>query len=256
MKHSFLDNYSDISSVIHGLDPRVKIIGFFFLTVVCVSTPPSFYLSFGVYFVLLLGVLLLSRLPFHHVFGRSMAVIPFVLMVAVFIPFLKKDVIGGGYNLGIGGLTVSNSGLMILWNVVIKSYIGVLCMILLSSTVPFPKLLKGFEDLGLPKIFTTIASFMYRYVFIITDEAQRMKRARDSRCFGGKWIWHSKVIGHMIGTLFIRSYERGERVYVSMLSRGFDGDLKGKEGVQRLRPGDYIFLSVLIPIVTVVRLMV
>ena len=68
-----------------------------------------------------------------------------------------------------------------------------------------------------------LASFAYRYIFVLVDEAERMERARDSRCYGGRWLWHAKVIGQMIGTLFLRSYERAERVYVAMVSRGFDG---------------------------------
>ena len=87
------------------------------------------------------------------------------------------------------------------------------------------QLIKGMEKLGSPKIFTMLTSFMYRYSFILIDEMYRMKRARDSRCFGGRWFWQTKVIGHMIGTLFLRSFHRGERVYLAMLSRGYHGTM-------------------------------
>jgi len=149
--------------------------------------------------------------------------------------------VGGGYNLGLGGLSVSRSGLWVLWNVVIKSCLGVFSVILLSSTTTFPQLIKGMEKLGSPKIFTMLASFMYRYSFILIDEVYRMKRAKDSRSFGGRWLRQTEVIGHMIGTLFLRSYHRGERVYLAMLSRGYQGTMP-ETTASRLGLGEIVFL--------------
>jgi cobalt/nickel transport system permease protein len=156
---------------------------------------------------------------------------------------MKKDEIGGGYNLGFGGFSVSQNGLWILWNVIIKSSLGVFSIILLSSTTSFSQLIKGMERLRSPKIFTILTSFMYRYSFILIDEMQRMKRARDSRCFGGRWFWQSKVIGHMVGTLFLRSFQRGERVYLAMLSRGYHGTIP-ETIVGRFGMGEVLFLFI------------
>src|SRR5208337_2865218 len=114
-------------------------------------------------------------------------------------------------------------------------------IILLSSTTTLPQLIKGMEKLGSPKIFTMLASFMYRYSFILIDEVYRMKRARDSRSFGGRWLWQTEVIGHMIGTLFLRSYHRGERVYLAMLSRGYQGTMP-ETTASRLGLGEIVFL--------------
>jgi cobalt/nickel transport system permease protein len=114
----------------------------------------------------------------------------------------------------------------VLWNVTIKSTVSVLAIILLSSTTPFPEMLKGMERLRVPHLLTTLLSFMYRYIFVLMDELQRMRRARDSRGWRGKWLWQVKVIGHMIAALFLRSYERGERVYAAMLARGYDGGVR------------------------------
>jgi len=163
-------------------------------------------------------------------------------MVTISIPFMKTDGVGGGYSLGLGGLYVSQSGLWILWNVVVKSCLGVFSIILLSSTTSFPELIRGVEKLGSPRIFTMLASFMYRYSFILIDEMQRMKRARDSRSFGGRWLWQTQVIGHMIGTLFLRSFHRGERVYLAMLSRGYHGTMP-QPTANRFGLGEMFFLS-------------
>jgi len=97
-----------------------------------------------------------------------------------------------------------------------------------------------------------LTSFMYRYSFILIDEMYRMKRARDSRCFGGRWFWQSKIIGHMIGTLFLRSFHRGERVYLAMLSRGYHGTMPETTG-RRFGLEEMLFLS-LSPFLVFIRI--
>jgi cobalt/nickel transport system permease protein len=220
MSHVFLDKYSDLDSPLHRLDPRAKLVGFIALIIICVTTPPDLYAAFAAYLGLEIVLAAMSRLPWGHVLKRMLIVLPFILVVAVFLPFFSKG--GGSYNLG--PLTVSAHGLMVLWNVAAKSTVSVLAVILLSSTTSFPELLKGMEKLSVPRLLTTIMSFMYRYIFVLMDELQRMRRARDSRGWSGRWLWQAKVIGHMIAALFLRSYERGERVYAAMLARGYDGE--------------------------------
>ncbi len=239
MNHDFLERYTGLSSPIHKLDARTKIIIFFLFIVICVTTPPTAYPVFLGYFSFILLTAALSAVPFTYIFKRSLVVIPFVAFVAIFLPFLKTDTAGVTYRLGPGNLEVSRSGLLVLWNALVKSYISVISAILLASTTPFPKLLHGLEQLRLPHLFITLTGFTYRYIFVLVDEVRRMKRARDSRCFGGKWIWHTQTIGRMIGTLFLRSYERGERIYMAMLSRGFEGGT-ARRGMTRLMAKDYL----------------
>jgi cobalt/nickel transport system permease protein len=228
-----------MESPIHHLDARAKIVVFFTLILIAVSSPATSFLLFALLALALVGIALLAKLPLGHLAKKVLIILPFLFVVAVSIPFMKRD--GGGYNLGIGGLSVSQSGLWILWNVIVKSCLGIFSIILLSSTTSFPRLIKGMERLGSPRIFTILASFMYRYSFILIDEMQRMKRARDSRCFGGRWFWQSRVIGHMVGTLFLRSFHRGERVYLAMLSRGYQGTMPGVTA-GRFGWGEVLFL--------------
>jgi cobalt/nickel transport system permease protein len=252
MRHAFLDHHSGIESPVHHLDARAKIIVFFTFILVGVSSPPNSFYLFGLLGLALIGITLLARPPLGHLAKKVLIVLPFLFAVTLSIPFLKKDAVGGGYNLGLGGLSVSQSGLWVLWNVIIKSSLGVFAIILLYSTTSFPKLIRGMERLGSPNIFTTLLSFMYRYSFILIDEMQRMKRARDSRCFGGRWFWQLMTIGHMVGTLFLRSFYRGERVYLAMLSRGYHGTmpetLAGRFGL-----GEIVFLS-LCPVLLFLRI--
>ena len=222
VEHAFLDKYSGLDSPVHRLDPRAKVVGTVFLVAICVTTPPTLVAAFAAYLALELALLSLSRLPWRHVLKRYLVVLPFVAAVALVVPFLSQG--GGSYNLG--PLRLHGRGLLVLWNVAVKSTVSVLAVILLSSTTPFPELLKAMRELRVPALLVNLLSFAYRYIFVLVDEAQRMQRARDSRGWNGRWLWQSRVVGNMVASLFLRSYERGERVYAAMLARGYDGEIR------------------------------
>lgn len=242
MEHSFIDQYCDLDSLIHKLDPRTKLAASFAFVLAVLLTPAGEWWVFAFYLLIVLGLLLLSRLPFLYVLKRSLAVIPFVLLVAVFIPFFKEGEVAGSYNVWLWKISVTYSGLFVLANVVAKAWLCILCLVLLSSTTRLAELLKGLRQLGVPQVVVLILSFMYRYIFVLVDEAMRMQQAYQSRDIGGSLLRRLKTFGNMIGALFIRSYERGERIYAAMVSRGFDGQ------VQTLRPlklrGADLFFSV------------
>ena len=109
--------------------------------------------------------------------------------------------------------------------IVVKGTLGVLSAVVLSTSTTARELLRGLEKLHLPKLMVQIAAFMLRYVNVINDEMERMKVARESRGFIATGIKHWRVLATAAAALFIRSYERGERVHLAMLSRGFDGAL-------------------------------
>ncbi len=242
MKHGFIDKYSHLNGFIQKLDPRVKLIATFVFIIAVVTTPPTIWWAFISYLILISGLILCSKVPVTFILKRSLVIIPFVVLIAVFIPFFGQGEVAGSYNIWLWEVSVTYSGLLILWNVVIKAWLSILSLILLTATTPLPNLLKAMEQLKLPKLMVTILSFMYRYIFVLIDEVGRMKRARDSRSFGGSRLWQIKTIGHMIGAMFIRSYERGERVYQAMLSRGFDGQIQTMNSLQ-LRRSDLYFAS-------------
>jgi len=223
MKHSFLDRYSDRDSFVHRLDPRTKLVAVFLFILAVGLTSPAMWPVFAIYFVIIASLIIFSRVPVLYVFKRSLVIIPFVLLIAIFIPFFKHGEAVGSYNLWIWKVSVSYHGLQVLVTILIKSWLSILSLILLTSTTKITDLLRGLEQLRLPGVMVMVLSFMYRYIFILVDEVMRMKQARDSRNFGGGRLRQLKTIGNMAGTLFIRSYERGERVYDAMLSRGFDG---------------------------------
>ncbi len=223
MKHSFIDQYSDRDSVLHRLDPRTKFIATFVFILAVALTPPGRWLTFAAFFLLISVLILLSRVPVLYVLKRSLVIMPFVLLIAIFIPFFKEGEVASSYNIWLWQISVTYGGLQVLGNILAKSWLSVLSLILLISTTGITGLLDGLERMRMPRVLIMLLSFMYRYIFILVDEVMRMKQARDSRSFGGSRLWQIRTIGLMTGTLFIRSYERGERVYTAMLARGFDG---------------------------------
>lgn len=223
MHHSFLDQYSDRDSFIHRLDPRTKFLATILFILLVSNLPPGGWPAFALGFLLVVTLILWARLPVLFVLKRSLVIVPFVLLISLFIPFLKEGEVAGSYNVWIWQVQVTHSGLQLLWNILAKAWLSILSLILLTSSTRLPILLKGLAQLGLPRVIIMILSFMYRYIFILMDEVMRMRQARDSRNFGGGRRWQIQTVGNMIGTLFLRSYERGERVYAAMVARGFDG---------------------------------
>jgi len=174
---------------------------------------------------------------------------PFVVMIAIFVPFFKEGEVAGSYNIWLWQVSVTYDGLQVLTNILAKAWLSILSLILLTSSTKLANLLRGLEQLRMPRVMVMILSFMYRYLFVLVDEVMRMKQARDSRNFGGKRLWQIRTIGNMIGTLFIRSYERGERVYAAMVARGFDGQTRTLDRLSFRRADVYFciaFSSVLI----------
>jgi cobalt/nickel transport system permease protein len=193
-------------SPVHHLDPRVKIVGLIALTVVAVTTPPGAWIAFAAYGAVLLGLVVAARLPAGYVVRRMTVEVPF-LVAAALLPLTVPDgeILGG---------TVAS-----------KATIGVLAMVVLSSTTPFPRLLRGFEALRAPRLLVMIVSFMWRYLHVIGDEVRRARLARMARGYDPRWLWQAGAVARHVATLFVRSFERGERVYLAMLSRGYSGGI-------------------------------
>lgn len=248
--HHFLTDSRFGTSPIHRLDPRVKIIGFLTLTVVSVSTPATKVWAFGLYAVLLLFLVGMSRLPLSFLVRRAALILPVVGAAVVFLPFLHR---GGREFALVGGLGVSEAGLVLAWNVLIKAVLGMLSMMVLALTTSFAELVAGLDGLRAPRVFTLIVSFMYRYSFVFIEEFRRMRRAMEARNYRGRWLWDAGVIGRVISSLFLRSYQRGERVYVAMLSRGYDGAMPAA-APPGIRAAELLFLGGLTAALATIRL--
>jgi cobalt/nickel transport system permease protein len=206
-------------SPVHALPPHTKLAASFAFVVVVVSTPREAMWAFGLYAVLLAGVAHAARVPAGFLLKRLLIEVPFVAF-AVLMPFVAE-----GERVEVLGLQLSVSGLWGAWNVLAKGTLGVAASVLLASTTELRELLLGLQRLKLPPLLVQIASFMIRYGDVIADEMRRMRIARESRGFEASGVKHWGVLAKSAGALFIRSYERGERVHLAMVSRGYAGSM-------------------------------
>jgi cobalt/nickel transport system permease protein len=202
---------------VHQLSPQCKLLATFLFVLVVVSTPRESFWAFGLEAAMLGGVALVSRVPIATILHRLTFELPFV-MFAVLLP-----IIGRGERVDVAGVSLSVSGLWAAWNILVKGALGVAATALLTATTPIPSILHGLERLRLPKVFVAICAFMVRYADVVTGELHRMRVARESRGHDPRWIWQARAVASSAGALFIRSFERGERVYLAMVSRGYDG---------------------------------
>ncbi len=203
----------------HLLPSHLKILAVLAFISVSVSTPITRWPAFIAFFLLLVATAYASKIPVLLLFKRALIEIPFIFF-AILMPFF-----GTGEKFEIAGIELYREGLLAGISIVVKGTLGVLAAVILSTTTTAREILRGLERLKLPAVMVQIASFMLRYVNVISDEMERMKVARESRGFIATGIKHWKVIATSAAALFIRSYERGERVHLAMLSRGFDGNL-------------------------------
>jgi cobalt/nickel transport system permease protein len=211
--------YLDHDSPVHRMASHVKIAAMVLFTVVVVLTPREELWAFAGYAALIAVVMGLARVRPGWLLTRSLIEVPFVIF-AVVLPF-----IGTGETVRVLGLDLSVEGLYGAWNILAKGTLGVWASLLLAATTTPRDLILGLDRLHCPQILTQIATFMLRYLVVILEEARRMRIARLSRGYDPRFLWQVKAFGVGIGSLFLRSYERGERVYLAMISRGYTGRL-------------------------------
>ena len=230
----------DPASPIHRLDPRAKIVGLAGITLVAVSTPLRAWPAFLACALALAGIAAAARIGPATVWPRVRVIVPLVVFVAAFVPFVR-----GGPSVQAGPVALSEAGLATFALVTAKATIGALGAVLLGATTAFPDLLHGLERLRAPRLLTVIAGFMYRYVFVIADEARRMRTALAARAYRPRHLGQVATLGRMVTGLFLRSYERGERVYVAMVARGYAGTMP-RLSVLAFRRTDAVFLGALV----------
>jgi cobalt/nickel transport system permease protein len=202
VRHEYIDRYARLDSPVHRLPPTLKLGIAVALIVSTVIVPISAVWYFVSCVLFLFCVILLGRLPLRFVAVRLLTLEPLVAGVAI-LSLMQHD------------------GLFILIRILVKANICLLAMVLLSNTTPFSGILDVLRSLRVPPLLVTVLALMYRYVFLLIDQSERMTRARKSRTFiprrGGRWKLAAGIVGH----LFVRSTERAERIYAAMTARGW-----------------------------------
>ena len=231
MHSDAFDRYHHGHSLIHDLDPRVKVVVTVAFIISNVLLPDGAWIAFalGWSFVLIAGGL--SGLGIGFTFRRSFIALPFAL-AAITVLFSISGEPLFTFRFLMWNLTVTDAGLSRFVSIVIRSWLSVQMALLLVATTEFPKIVHALNHLRVPTILTVIISFLYRYLFVLTDEVLRLLRARQARSAavagthpGRSVWWRARIAGHMAGQLFLRSYERSDRIYNAMLSRGYKGEL-------------------------------
>lgn len=188
------------------IDSRVKLLMFAVYILAVLLTSPDAYRTWLAFAILLTCMLILGRVSWRMLFMRLAVLLPFIGLCALGV------LIGGSQK--------------IFWQVVAKSSLCVIAATWLALTTPFHTLLHALKSLRAPTLIVVLLSFMYRYLFVLADEAHSMHRAYISRCPRKQDLRDATRIGKLMAALMLRAYERAERVYVAMLSRGFDGEFR------------------------------
>nr|MBC7244605.1 cobalt ECF transporter T component CbiQ [Chloroflexota bacterium] len=231
----------------HLLDARVKL-SLVLAFVLSVSLMPiGAWPAYVLLFALVLSASATSELGLTFTLKRSLLALPFLLAALPLLVTTKGSILVH-VPLGSWFLSITVSGLERFLSIALKSWLAVQMAVLLTATTPLPDILVAMRALGVPRLLVAILGLMWRYLFVLADEALRMMRARDARSAsmsgrsGSTIAWRARVTGGMVGSLFLRGYERSERIYHAMLARGYDGtirslSLKPLSSVERLTLG-------------------
>jgi cobalt/nickel transport system permease protein len=198
---------------------HVKILALLGFVLLVVATPKDWFGAYAAYLLVIAAVVAVSGVPPTYILRRLVVEVPFVVF-ALLIPFIAS-----GPRTEMLGLSVSEPGLLSAWGLLAKGTLGVLASLTLAATTEPRLLLAGLERLHIPALLVQIMGFMVRYLDVVAEEMRRMRIARESRGFDARDVRHWPVLARSAGALFIRSYERGERVHLAMLSRGYTGTM-------------------------------
>lgn len=231
MEHSF-NRYLHTDSPLHRLDPRIKIVVMIVFVIATLLLPDGAWLAFILSWLCTWLVSWLAKLPYRVVLKRSLIILPFLATALTLLFNIPGNVLIS-WTTGSISATITDAGLVRFTSVISRGWLAIQAAILLTAVTQFPDLMHGLNHLRIPPVLVNIISFMYRYLFVLADEAQRMMRARQARSarllgtgsHGGSLAWRAKVTGYMVGQLFSRSLDRSDRVYQAMMARGYKGRL-------------------------------
>ena len=249
MHVSTFDRFQQGTSLMHRLDPQVKVVLTLSFIVSNVLLRDGAWIAFGAAWLVLLVSNRAAHFSFGYLFKRSFIALPFAL-AAITVIFVQPGAALASWSWGGRTINITDAGVIRFASIVIRSWLSVQAAILLTATTQFPDLMHALRHLKVPAILIAIISFMYRYLFVLADEALRLMRAREARSarlvadgkHGGTVLWRAKVTGSMVGQLFVRSFDRSDKVYNAMLARGYRGQLLTMNP-HIMRQPDWLFLA-------------
>lgn len=232
MNLALLDPYLERDSPVHRLDARIKLGCALAFILVINLTPTRAWPAYLAYLTAILVITMWGRIRLTGVLGRSTLALPFALMTVLGLPFIDQGTAVATFPFLTWRVTITDAGILRFVGIMARSWLAVLAAVTLAVTTRFVDILVAMRSLGMPKVLASIILLMYRYIHVLLEEASRLMRARQARSAApepgresGSLRWRAQVTGRMIGTLFLRTYERSERVYEAMLARGFSGEI-------------------------------
>jgi len=240
-----LDRLAHGYTWVHRLEPRAKVIVTVLYLFTVVSLPKYEVAELVPFFLFPVLLMTLAGIPARFILKKVLIVSPFALLIGIFNPFLDTRTAAV-----IAGVPLS-AGLLSFFSILLKFVLTVSTTLLLIATTSFPGICHAFRRLGFPSLFVSQLLFLYRYLFVLLEEAMRIIRARDMRSFGKRGTG-LKVYARLVGILFLRTVDRAERIYEAMLSRGFQGDIPTLKR-SRMAVADLAFLMAAIAFLGVFR---
>lgn len=222
------------------IDPRVKVVAIFgFVAVVSSLTAKPLLLAAALFIT---GLALFSGLGPGCLLRRLALVLPFAGMVLAVLPFAVPGEELFSMSLGPITLAATQQGVDRAAILSLRVLTAVLAVNTLTATTPFPDLMKALRGLRIPDTFVQVLEFTVRYIFVLAEEVRRMRLARKSRCFEYRGTLLNRAVfrtlGQLVAVLFVRSWDRGERIYCAMLARGYSGAVAVKGREAGIRWGD------------------
>jgi cobalt/nickel transport system permease protein len=213
-----MDELSRRVTPLHRLDGRAKTFVTLAFIVIVVSFPLHTVSALTPFLLFPLSLLALGQIPLQPILKKILIAAPFALLVGIFNPFLDREPATM-----IGSFTVTGGWLSFL-SILLRFVLTVGAALTLIACTGMNRLSASLEQLGAPRVFVVQLLFLYRYLFVISDEGSKMFRSVELRSEKGRPL-SFRVYGPLLGTLLIRAMDRAERVYRAMVARGFDGEI-------------------------------
>lgn len=240
-----LDRLSYRDTCVHHLDPRAKVIATMLFLLTVISFPKYEVAALAPFFLFPVLLMTLGEIPIRFIVKKVIAVSPFAIFIGIFNPFLDTRTVAV-----ILGVPISGGWLSFL-SIILKFTLTISAALLLIATTSFPGVCHALRRLGFPSLFVSQLCFLYRYLFVLMEEAMRIVRARDMRALSTRDTG-IRVFVRLIGVLFLRTVDRAGRIYYAMLSRGFQGDIPTLKR-SRIVLYDWVFLSGMLAFLWVFR---
>jgi cobalt/nickel transport system permease protein len=215
----YLDTFSGGTSAVHRLDPRAKLIttlGFIVAVVSFDKYALSALIPFCVFPVALAAE---SGLPARYLLKKVLILLPVATVIALGNPLFDRQIAAYIGPWGISGGWIS------FFSVIVRFAFTVSAVLVLIATTGLNAVCMGLSKLGVPRPFVVQLLLLYRYIFVLMEEAGKMVRACALRSFDRRAM-SLRTFNSLIGCLLVRAIDRSERVYLAMRSRGFDGRVR------------------------------